>query len=121
MRSAEPRARRWLRLDAVYCAGAGLLAIVLAAPLGRLFHVPALLVAAIGVATLAWALILARLAALPRWRHPLRLVAAANAVASLAVMALAVVAPAAAGHLLLAAVAVEVGAFAAVQLRLSRE
>ena len=39
-------ARRTLLLDAAYCAAAGILALALAAPFGRLFHVPAALLAA---------------------------------------------------------------------------
>ena len=118
--SHEQSARRWLRLDAVYCTGAGVLAVGLAAPLGHLFHVPRGLVAGIGAATLVWALLVGVLARREEWRSPLRLVGAANVVAAAGVVALAAVAPAAAARLLLAAVAVEVAAFAAVQLRLLR-
>jgi hypothetical protein len=109
------RAQRSLRLDAVYCAVAGILALALAAPLGRLFHVPAVLPVAIGAATVAWAALLAALARRDAWRRPVAVVAGANAATSLAVGALAYAAPAVAGRLLLAAVAVEVAAFAAAQ------
>jgi hypothetical protein len=116
----ETRARRSLRLDAAYCAGAGVLALALAAPVGRLFHVPTTVPAAIGVATLVWAGALFVLARRRDWRRPTAVVAAANAFASLVVGGLAIVAPAAAGRLLLAGVALEVAAFAAVQARLTR-
>jgi hypothetical protein len=51
-------------------------------------------------------------------RQPLRLVAAVNAAASIAVAVLAAVEPARAARLLLIAVAIEVAAFAVAQLRL---
>ena len=120
MAAIESRARRWLRLDALYCAGAGMLAMSLAGPLGRLLHVVPALLVAVGAAAVCWAWLLMRLARRPAVRQPLQLVAAANAAASVGVAVLAAVAPAAAGQLLLAAVAVEVAAFAAVQLRVLR-
>jgi hypothetical protein len=117
---AELHARRWLRLDALYCAGAGVVAVALCVPLARLFGVPFELVAAIGAAAVAWAWLLGRLAGRPEWRQPLQLVAAANALASAGVAVLAILVPGAAARLLLIAVAVEVAAFATVQLRLLR-
>jgi hypothetical protein len=113
-------ARRWLRLDAFYCAAAGVIAVALSGPLARLFETPQLLVAAIGFATVFWAWLLLGLAGRRSWREPLRLVAAANAAASIGVMLLAALAPAAAARLLLIAVAAEVAAFALVQLRTLR-
>jgi hypothetical protein len=110
--SGEALGRRLLRLDAAYCAGAGLIALVLAAPLSRLFGVPLLLLAAIGAGTLVWALLVLRFARGTQWRAPLARVAAANAVAAVALVGLAAVSPALAARLLLAAVAVEVAAFA---------
>jgi hypothetical protein len=118
--AGELRARRWLLLDAVYCGGAGLLALALALPLGHLFHIPFSIVAAAGIATIAWSLILLRLARRPTWREPLRVVAAANAAASVGVAVLVVFAPAVAPRLLLAAVSLEVAAFAVVQARMLR-
>ena len=116
----ERQSRRWLRFDAYYCGAAGVVAVGLAGPLGRLFHVPTALIAAIGLATVTWAWLLLRLSRRDEWRQPLQLVAAANVVASVGVGVLAVIAPALAGRLLLAAIAVEVATFAAVQLRLLR-
>src|SRR4051794_6369876 len=110
--SVEALGRRLLRLDAAYCAAAGLIALVLAAPLARLFHVPLLLIAAIGSATVVWALVVRRLASSDRWRAPLARVAAANAVAAAGLVALAALSPELGARLLLAAVAVEVAAFA---------
>jgi hypothetical protein len=111
------RARRWLRLDALYCAGAGLIVLALCIPLGRPFHVPTPLPAALGAGALAWALLLARLAARPNWRRATSLVAGANVAGSLGLLALAVAAPTTVARLLLLAVAAEVAAFAVVQLR----
>jgi hypothetical protein len=118
--SQELRARRWLRLDAVYCGAVAILALALAAPFGRLFHVPWVVVAAVGAATFVWACLLAMLSRRPAWRQPTTIVCAANAAASVGVAALAVISPAAASQLLLGAVAVEVAAFAIVQIRVLR-
>jgi O-antigen/teichoic acid export membrane protein len=109
-----------LRIDALYCAGGGVVALALCLPLARFFGVPAEAVAAIAVATVVWAWLLLRLAARRDWRTPLQLIAAANAAASAAVAVLAALAPAVAPRLLLIAVAAEVAAFAAVQFRLLR-
>jgi O-antigen/teichoic acid export membrane protein len=116
----ELAARRYLRIDAVYCAGAGVLALALCLPLARLYGVPPESIAGVGLTTVVWSWLLLRLAGRRDWRPALRLVAAANAAASAAVAVLAGVAPAGAPRLLLIAVAVEVAAFAAVQLRLLR-
>jgi hypothetical protein len=110
-------ASRWLRLDAAYCAGAGVIVLTLSVPLGRLFHIPSWLAAAIGCATLVWAFLLTRIASRGDWRQSIRLVARANAAASLGLLALGVAAPSAVASLLLVAVAIEVGAFAVVQTR----
>jgi hypothetical protein len=110
-------ARRWLRLDAVYCAAAGAIVVALSVPLGRLFHIPPSLAALIGGVTLVWALLLAHLASRQDWQQSIRLVVGANAAASLGLLALGVIAPTVAARLLLVAVAVEVAAFAVVQLR----
>jgi hypothetical protein len=117
---SELIARRWLRLDALYCAAGGVLALSLCVPLARLFDVPFALVTGIGAATTFWAWLLLRFAKREHWRQPLRLVAAANAAASAGVAVLVALTPAAAPRLLLLAVAVEVAAFAAVQIRVLR-
>jgi hypothetical protein len=114
--SGEALGRRLLRLDAVYCAGAGLILVALFLPLARLFHVPPAIPLAAGVATIGWALVVRRLAGLPAWRPTVARIAAANALAALALVALAALSPALAARLLLAAVAVEVAAFAGGQL-----
>jgi O-antigen/teichoic acid export membrane protein len=116
----ESVARRWLRFDAVYCGAAGVITLALCVPFTRWFEIPLALTAGIGAAVLAWAWLLTRLARRPDWRQPLRLVAGANAVASVGVAGLATLAPDVPARLLLIAVAAEVAAFAAVQLRTLR-
>lgn len=113
--SGESLARRLLRVDAAYCAGAGLIAVGAFAPLARLLHAPPALLLATGVATVAWALALLRIARRAQWRLPVAAVASANTLAAAAIAALAAVAPGTAARLLLAAVAVEVGVLAAGQ------
>jgi len=114
--SGDARARRLLRLDAAYCAGAGALAIALYAPLSRLFEAPQAVFFLVGSAAIAWALVLLRLARAQTWRFSAGAVAAANLVGAAAIAAIAPFAPALAGRLLLVAVAAEVGAFAVGQL-----
>jgi hypothetical protein len=109
-----------LRLDAGYCAGAGVIALALCVPLGRLFHVAPLLAAALGAGALAWAALLARLAARHDWRRSTRLVAGANVAASLGVLGLAIAAPTMTARVLLLAVAAEVATFAIAQTRALR-
>jgi hypothetical protein len=114
--SGEILGRRLLALDAAYCAAAGLIAIVAFAPLAHLLAAPEGLLVAAGVAALAWALVLRRLARAAGWRRPVAAVAAANIAATGALLALAVSTPRLAGRLLLAAVALEVAGFAGGQL-----
>jgi hypothetical protein len=114
--SGEALGRKLLRLDALYCAGAGLIALVLSAPLADLFGIPRLLLVVAGIATLAWATLLRRLAGSLEWRAPVAIVAVANVAAAGAIAVLAVVGHATAARLLLAAVAIEVCAFGAGQV-----
>ena len=114
--SGDALARRLLRLDAAYCAGAGALAIALYAPLARLFEAPQAVFFLVGSAAIGWALVLLRLARAQAWRISAGVVAAANLVGAAAVAAVAAFAPALAGRLLLVAVAAEVSAFAVGQL-----
>jgi hypothetical protein len=113
--SGELLGRRLLRLDAVYCAGAGAIVAGAAGPLSRLFNVPALLLVALGIWTIAWAVLVGRLARLPTWRTTVARIAVANAAAAAAIAVLAALSPELAARLLLAAVALEVGGFAAGQ------
>jgi hypothetical protein len=112
----ETLGRRLLRLDAVYCAIGGLIAIAAFAPLAELVAAPGALLVAAGAAALAWALLLRRLARSTQWRAPVAVVAVTNLAAAGAIAALALATPRLAGQLLLGAVALEVGAFAASQL-----
>src|SRR3954463_1147124 len=113
--SGEALGRRLLRLDAIYCAGAGLILVALFLPLARLFHVPPALPLVAGIGTIGWALVVHRVARAPAWRPTVARIAAANAVAAVALVALAALSPVLATRLLLAAVAIEVAAFAAGQ------
>ena len=92
----------------------------LAQPLARLFQVPADLATAVGAAAVVWGLALTRLATSVSWRAPLLLVGAANAAASATLIGLAIVAPGTMANLLLVAVALEVAAFASIQLLILR-
>lgn len=112
------RARRWLGLDAAYCAGAGLIAIVFAETLAGWFGTAARALVAAGIATVAWAGWLAVMSRRPQWRRPLRFVMCANLAAAAGIAALAAAAPVMAGQLLAAAVAMEVAAFAWQQRRI---
>lgn len=118
--TTERRARRWLRLDALYCVAAGVLTLALTEPLGKLFHVTPELAAGAGAAAVVWGVLLARFATRLRWRAPLALVAIANAAASAALFVLAILAPGVTAHILLVAIALEVAAFASIQLRILR-
>ncbi|HKP18342.1 MAG TPA: hypothetical protein VJT84_07670 [Gaiellaceae bacterium] len=121
MRSRD-RARRWLSADALYCFGAGALLISLSQPLGRLFHLPAWLLVGGGVATLAWASLVALLARRQDYRDPLRVVSTANVAATVGLSTAVAVAPISVyGKALLAAVAAEVAAFAWLQLATLRD
>ena len=112
----ETLGRRLLRLDAAYCAVAGLVATAAFAPLAELLAAPEAVLVLAGVAAVAWALVLRQLAKHPDWRMPVAAVAAANVLAAGAIGALAFATPRLAGQLLLGAVAVEVAAFAAGQI-----
>jgi hypothetical protein len=114
--TGEALGRRLLRLDALYCAAAGVIAIALFAPLAELLHTPPAIPAVAGAATLVWATVVLGLARRPAWRPPVAAVAVANGLAAAGLAVLAVVSPALAGRLLLAAVAAEVGAFAVGQV-----
>jgi hypothetical protein len=114
--SGDALARRLLRLDAAYCAAAGALAIVVSAPLSRLFDAPRPVLVGVGSAAIAWSLVLVRLAGGRTWRGPVVTVAAANVIGAAAIVTLAGFAPALAARLLLVAVAAEVSAFAVGQL-----
>ena len=114
--SGEVLGRRLLRLDAAYCGAAGVIAVAAFGPLSDLFGVPAPLLFVAGPVTIVWAGLLYLLAARPAWRPPVFVVAAANTTAAVGLAALAFVSPGTAARVLLAAVALEVAAFAVGQL-----
>ena len=114
--SGELLGRRLLRLDAVYCAAAGLIAVAFVAPVAGLLQVPRAALALAGAAAVVWALVLVGLARSRAWRASVAVVAAANGLAAAGLAALAFVSPATAALVLLAAVAAEVAAFAVGQV-----
>jgi len=114
-------AKRSLTFDAAYCAGAGLSAVLLAPGLASLFGAPTLLIRVLGVVTVVWAVILQAAPSRVGVRPMLRVVAAANASAAVVLAALAFLAPRLAAQALLAAVALEVSAFAVAQARAHRK
>ena len=118
--TGERLGRRLLRLDAAYCAVGGLIALVLVAPLASLLGVAEVVLAGSGALSIAWALVLLVLARRPEWRVAVTGVAAINVAAAGGIGALAVLMPALAAQLLLAAVALEVAALAAGQLAAAR-
>jgi hypothetical protein len=114
--TGETLGRRLLRLDAAYCAVGGLIAVAAVAPLAELLAAPRGLLVAAGIGAIGWALLLHRLARRTDWRAPVAVVAAANLLGAAAIAALAFATPELAGQLLIAAVAIEVAAFAAGQV-----
>jgi hypothetical protein len=104
-----------LRLDAAYCALAAALVLAFAGPLAGLFAVPVWVVVAVAAGTAGWAGALWHAAGRAEVRPWLAGVLAANVAAAGVIAALAVSRPHDAFALLLAAVSVEVAAFAVSQ------
>ena len=105
-----------LRVDAFYCAAAGLILVLLSMPLASLLHTRPLLLVAAGLAGIAWAAYLEQLARAAAWRRPVAIVAGGNLLAAAGLAGLALLAPTLAGGLLLAAVALEVAGIGAAQI-----
>lgn len=106
---------RTLRLDVLYCAVAAVGLVGFAGPLAELAGVPAVALTVAGVGVLGWAGYLAYLTAKAPRRQALRVVLAVNVVATLGIAVAAVTSQQVVLTALLAAVAVEVGAFAVSQ------
>ena len=104
-----------LRLDAAYCGLVAVSLAVFAVPLAEALAVPASAVLACAAATALWALAQHRAARGRRLRRWLRGVLVANTVAAGLITALAIARPWDVVSLLLAAVALEVAAFAVSQ------
>jgi hypothetical protein len=104
-----------LTADAAYCAVAALGVLVFARPLADALAVPIIDVTLAAFGTAAWAVSLRLVARRTVLRPWLVLVLAANVVAASAILALVAARPPDGFSLLLAAVAVEVAAFAASQ------
>jgi hypothetical protein len=112
----QPHASLLVRLDAAYCAGAGLLVVLLAAPLHGTFGVSSAVMRAVGVASIAWAGVIGVLDRRAERRRVLALLAAANGLGAALLGAGTALAAAVTAQVLLALTAVEVGGFAAAQL-----
>ncbi|MFG1775826.1 hypothetical protein ACGFIR_21170 [Micromonospora sp. NPDC049051] len=112
----RPAGRLSLQLDSIYCAVAALSLILFVNPLSERLSVPPAVTIAIAVGVGVWAFLLHRVARRPRLRPWLMVVLIANVVAATLLAAFAAVPPwDGAFTLLVAAVAVEVGAFAVSQ------
>ncbi|GAA1607812.1 hypothetical protein GCM10009804_74700 [Kribbella hippodromi] len=106
---------RTLRLDVLYCAVAAVGLVGFAGPLAELAGVPAMAVGVAGGGVLAWSGLLAYLTAKAPRRQALRVVLVVNLVATVGIAVAAVTSQQVVLTVLLAAVAVEVGAFALTQ------
>ena len=108
--------RRSLQLDSIYCAVAAVSLILFSDPVSERLAVPPAVTVAIAVGVGGWAFALHRVARRPRLRPWLVGVLIANIVAATLIAAFAAVRPwDGAFTVLLAAVAIEVAAFAASQ------
>ncbi|MDL4775295.1 MULTISPECIES: hypothetical protein [Thermomonosporaceae] len=107
--------RSCLRADAGYCGIAAVCTMAFAKPLGSAFGMPAVLLLGVALVTALWAGLLLFAATGSRLRLSLAGVMGANVIAASLIAALGLTRPADALSLLLLAVAVEVGAFAAWQ------
>lgn len=110
-----------LRLDAAYCGLAALLLLVFAGPAATRLGVPAWVILVAAVGTAGWAVVLRHLADRTRLRPWLIVVLTANVVAAGLIAILAATRPYDVFTVLLAAVAVEVAAFAASQAAALRQ
>lgn len=105
-----------MRLDSIYCAVAAVALVLFAEPLSEGLAMPPAVTVAIAAGVGGWAFALHRVARRPRLRPWLVLVLTANVVAATLLAAYAATMPwAGALTVLLAAVAVEVAAFAVSQ------
>ncbi len=112
----EELGRKALGADAAYCGAIGAVCIPASRPLSKWTGLPVPAVAGIGAGAAAWSGFVARSASQRNWQSGVRVVAAANAVAA-GGLAFAAKRQSRRGmRLALGATALEVGAFAAVQI-----
>ncbi|MGD8485701.1 MAG: hypothetical protein PVG27_13255 [Chloroflexota bacterium] len=111
----ERLARVSLVLDGVYCLIVGSLLVALRVHAGGLLRVPALVVAAAGVATVGWAVTLFGQGARIDWRTGIKQVLTANALAAVALAVAAALHPVRGARILLGFVSLDVVAFAVAQ------
>ena len=112
----EELGRKALGVDAAYCGAIGAVCIVASRPLAKWTGLPVPAVAGIGAGAAAWSGFVARPASQRNWQSGVRVVAAANAVAAGALAFAAKRQSRRGMRLALGATALEVGAFAAVQI-----
>jgi hypothetical protein len=112
----EQLGRASLGADAAYCAVTGTAILAAVRPISRWTGLPAPAVAGVGVVASAWSGFVARSASQDNWQSGIRAVASTNAVAA-GVLAVVAGRQSRRGmRLTLGAMAVEIGAFAAVQI-----
>ncbi len=116
----ELTARRVLLADAAYCALSGAAFLGVAERVGRALEIPPRLVRAVGVAALAWAAALVCMARATTVRPWLLVVAVANALGALGIVALAATRSNRRVRAGVSLAALEVGGFAALQAHLLR-
>lgn len=107
--------RAALRLDAAFCAVAGIETAALASPLARMLSTSPATVQAAGAGTVAWAVALRSLSKCGRWRRALGPVAAANTAAALGLAVGSFLHPNREGRIVLGATGLAVGSIAAGQ------
>lgn len=112
----ERLARASLALDAAYCTTIGLLALALRARLSGLVGLPAVVIAAAGVAAIGWAGLVVGQALRTDWHRGTAETAAANMGASIALATASAFHPDRRVRLLLSFSALDVAAFGVAQL-----
>jgi hypothetical protein len=108
--------RRALEADAVYCAAVGVAAMALDRKLGARLSVPRHVVRFAGGATLVWGGVVAGMSRAQPVSPSLKTVAAANAIGAAGLAVLGIRQPRPFGQLLFVGLALEVGAFAGIQI-----
>lgn len=113
--TGERYGRAWLALDFLYCTLVGLVAIGLRQRLGGLMRVPAVLMAVMGAASIAWAVLVLGQSVRIDWRTGVRQVFLANALVATLLAVSAAFHPVRGARLLLAFVSLDVMSLAVVQ------
>ena len=104
-----------LALDVIYCLLTGALLVVFRARVGGLLRLPGPLVAAVGGATIGWAVIVLGQTVRMDWRRGVKQVLAANVAGSIALAVVSAFHPVRGARALLAFIALDVMALAGAQ------